>query len=188
MTLPAQGSGYPGVLLTVSDVASLLRVSKMTVYRLMRVGELTSTWVGGSFRLPRADVAEYLRRSRLGWPENLAPHGDLGASDVHTARLPTKAVGAPKDAADDLSVRTGQGGARNADLRPAQRLAPGAEELTGNRVDAEHPARKAALAAGRGELAEELLGAIFDIADELPAELVVEYFELVTVLVAELRA
>jgi excisionase family DNA binding protein len=184
MTLPAQRGGYPSDLMTVSDVASLLRVSKMTVYRLMRAGEFTSVRVGQSFLVPRVEVAEYLRRSQLGGPEEPAPHGNRGASDVHAARLPTAAAGAPEDAADDLSVRADPRAARGADLRPAQRLAPGAEELTGNRLDAHHPARQATRAAWRGDIAEKLLAAIPDIVDELPAELVVEYLELVAAFIA----
>ena len=124
MTLPAQRGGYPGDLMTVSDVALLLRVSKMTVYRLMRAGEFTSVRDGGSFLVQRVEVAEYLRRNQLGGPGEPVPHGNRGASDVHAARLATTAAGAPEDAADDLSARTGPRGATpTADLRPAQRLA-----------------------------------------------------------------
>ena len=185
MTLPAQRGGYPGDLMTVSDVALLLRVSKMTVYRLVRDGEFTSVRVGGSFLVQRVEVAEYLRRSRLGGPEEPLPHGPHGARGIYPVRLPTTAAGAPEDAADDPPARAGPRAARGADLRPAQRLAPGAEELTGNRLDAQYPARQGARAAWRGEIAEKLLAAIPDIVDVLPAEFVVEYLELVAALVTE---
>ncbi|MBT8226039.1 MAG: helix-turn-helix domain-containing protein [Dactylosporangium sp.] len=46
--------------LTVAEVATLLRVSKMTVYRLLRGGDLTSARVGRSFRVPQDAVDRYL--------------------------------------------------------------------------------------------------------------------------------
>jgi excisionase family DNA binding protein len=47
--------------LTVAEVATLMRVSKMTVYRLVHSGELTAVRVGRSFRVPEHAVHEYLR-------------------------------------------------------------------------------------------------------------------------------
>lgn len=49
--------------LTVAEVASLMRVSKMTVYRLVHSGELPAVRVGRSFRVPEDAVNEYLRKS-----------------------------------------------------------------------------------------------------------------------------
>ena len=47
--------------LTVAEVASIMRVSKMTVYRLVHSGELTSVRVGRSYRVPERAVHDYLR-------------------------------------------------------------------------------------------------------------------------------
>ena len=47
--------------LTVAEVAAIMRVSKMTVYRLVHSGELPSVRVGRSFRVPERAVNEYLR-------------------------------------------------------------------------------------------------------------------------------
>jgi excisionase family DNA binding protein len=47
--------------LTVAEVAALMRVSKMTVYRLVHGGELTAVRVGRSFRVPEHAVHAYLR-------------------------------------------------------------------------------------------------------------------------------
>ena len=47
--------------LTVKEVAALMRVSKMTVYRLVHSGELTAVRVGRSFRVPEQAVHDYLR-------------------------------------------------------------------------------------------------------------------------------
>jgi excisionase family DNA binding protein len=49
--------------LTVAEVAAVMRVSKMTVYRLVHNGELPAVRVGRSFRVAEHDVDEYLKRS-----------------------------------------------------------------------------------------------------------------------------
>jgi excisionase family DNA binding protein len=49
--------------LTVAEVATVMRVSKMTVYRLVHNGELPAVRVGRSFRVTEDDVTEYLRKS-----------------------------------------------------------------------------------------------------------------------------
>ena len=47
--------------LTVAEVAALMRVSRMTVYRLVHAGDLASVRVGRSFRVPEHAVHAYLR-------------------------------------------------------------------------------------------------------------------------------
>ena len=49
--------------LTVAEVATAMRVSKMTVYRLVHSGELPAVRVGRSFRVPEDAVNDYLRKS-----------------------------------------------------------------------------------------------------------------------------
>jgi excisionase family DNA binding protein len=46
---------------TVAEVASLMRVSKMTVYRLIHSGDLPAVRVGRSFRVPESAVHDYLK-------------------------------------------------------------------------------------------------------------------------------
>jgi excisionase family DNA binding protein len=46
--------------LTVQEVAELLRVSSMTVYRLIKAGDLPAVRVGRSFRVRDVDVDRYL--------------------------------------------------------------------------------------------------------------------------------
>ncbi len=46
---------------TVAEVAEVMRVSRMTVYRLVHSGELPAVRVGRSFRVPERAVHEYLR-------------------------------------------------------------------------------------------------------------------------------
>lgn len=54
-----------GHFLTVREVAGLMRVSTMTVYRLIRSGELAATRVGHSYRLRSTEVDTYLERGGL---------------------------------------------------------------------------------------------------------------------------
>ena len=49
--------------LTVAEVASLMRVSKMTVYRLVHNGELPAVRVGRSFRVHAKAVHDMLESS-----------------------------------------------------------------------------------------------------------------------------
>ncbi|MGI9018201.1 MAG: helix-turn-helix domain-containing protein [Euzebya sp.] len=47
-------------LLTVSEVADYLRVSEMTVYRLISSRELGATKVGRCWRVPDEDLTAYI--------------------------------------------------------------------------------------------------------------------------------
>jgi excisionase family DNA binding protein len=46
--------------LTVAEVADILRVSSMTVYRLIKAGDLRALRVGKSYRVPEDEVDRYL--------------------------------------------------------------------------------------------------------------------------------
>lgn len=52
-------------LLTVNEVASMMRVSNMTVYRLIKRGQLDAVRVGRSYRIRRQDLVSYLMRSSV---------------------------------------------------------------------------------------------------------------------------
>ena len=57
---------FPDVrFLTVAEVAAIMRVSKMTVYRLVHHGEMPAVRVGRSFRVPEQAVHDYLRHSYI---------------------------------------------------------------------------------------------------------------------------
>lgn len=47
-------------LLTVGEVAAALRVSTMTVYRLINAGEMPAARIGRSFRVRTEDLDRYL--------------------------------------------------------------------------------------------------------------------------------
>jgi len=49
-----------GKLLTVAEVAASMRVSNMTVYRLIKAGELAAVRVGKNFRIRESEVERYL--------------------------------------------------------------------------------------------------------------------------------
>jgi excisionase family DNA binding protein len=52
-------------LLTVAAVCGLLAVSRQTVYRLIRAGELHPSRVGERLRFVPEDVRDYLERNRV---------------------------------------------------------------------------------------------------------------------------
>lgn len=71
MSAPEVGVGNGGAdLLTVAEVAAALRVSRMTVYRLVEVGELQAFRIGHSIRIDRAALDGYLARCSV---ERVAP-------------------------------------------------------------------------------------------------------------------
>jgi excisionase family DNA binding protein len=53
-------NGLGDRLLMVREVAELMRVSNMTVYRLIKAGDLPAIRVGKNFRIRRSDVESYL--------------------------------------------------------------------------------------------------------------------------------
>jgi excisionase family DNA binding protein len=64
--------------LTVGEVAVIMRVSKMTIYRLVHSGELTSIRIGRSFRIPEPAVGAYLTAAAVS--PRLAPEPRLHPS------------------------------------------------------------------------------------------------------------
>jgi excisionase family DNA binding protein len=50
-------------LWTVAEVASHMRVSNMTVYRLIKAGDLPAIRVGKNYRIRGGDIAAYLDAS-----------------------------------------------------------------------------------------------------------------------------
>lgn len=54
------GHDFAEPLLTVGEVAGLMRVSNMTVYRLIKSGQLGAVRVGKNYRIRRSDVDRYL--------------------------------------------------------------------------------------------------------------------------------
>lgn len=54
-------------LLKASDVAQILNLSKPMVYRLASTGELPSVKIGGSVRVRKEDLDEYVRKNWTGW-------------------------------------------------------------------------------------------------------------------------
>jgi excisionase family DNA binding protein len=55
-----QTSFVEGTLLTVAEVAAIMRVSNMTVYRLIRGGDLPAIRVGRNYRIREAEAQRYL--------------------------------------------------------------------------------------------------------------------------------
>ena len=60
MAMATEQGGTPDRFMTVSEVAISLRVSTMTVYRLINGGELPAARIGRSFRVRPQDLERYL--------------------------------------------------------------------------------------------------------------------------------
>lgn len=78
------GVNTPPRLLTVADIAAALRVSKMTIYRMIDSGQLPASKFGRSLRVTEHAFRDYLERSPLhdGDPkdilDSLLPPADEG--------------------------------------------------------------------------------------------------------------
>ncbi len=59
-------SPIPHDLLTAREVADVMRVSTMTVYRLIKSGELPAIRVGKHLRIRERDVAKFLDERIVG--------------------------------------------------------------------------------------------------------------------------
>lgn len=66
--MPVDGRGHPDRIgapfLTVAEIADRMRVSKMTVYRLVHSGELPAVRFGRSFRVQHSAVEDLIRAAR----------------------------------------------------------------------------------------------------------------------------
>jgi excisionase family DNA binding protein len=60
--------------LTVAEVATTLRVSDMTIYRLIANGEIRALKVGRSYRIPTDALTEWLEDGAH-WEQGEAHHG-----------------------------------------------------------------------------------------------------------------
>jgi excisionase family DNA binding protein len=88
----------PDGLLTVREVAESMRVSTMTVYRLIKAGDLPAIRVGKHFRIRRRDLTTYLEARRVG----AAPIGegtDRPGTGEPTGHEPAEKKGTPWPAA-----------------------------------------------------------------------------------------
>lgn len=56
--------------MTVTEVAELMRVSKMTVYRLIHGGEIPAIRVGKSFRVPEVAVRQLIDAQMSQWSDD----------------------------------------------------------------------------------------------------------------------
>jgi excisionase family DNA binding protein len=68
-----EGRDFTEPLLTVGEVAGVMRVSNMTVYRLIKSGQLSAIRVGKNYRIRRADVERYLSDRAVNMPAPADP-------------------------------------------------------------------------------------------------------------------
>lgn len=58
--------------LTVAEVADVMRVSRMTVYRMVHAGQMPAVRVGRSFRVPQKAVEDLIEQGLAEWEESRA--------------------------------------------------------------------------------------------------------------------
>ena len=68
--------------LTIAEVAARIRVSKMTVYRLVHSGELPAVQVGRSLRVLESAVHDYLKSSLVDTPDTGVWGGASGSGTL----------------------------------------------------------------------------------------------------------
>ncbi|TSE17115.1 helix-turn-helix domain-containing protein [Arthrobacter sp. KBS0703] len=56
-------ANLPTAYLTIAEVAAAMRLSRMTVYRMVRAGTLAADRFGKSYRVPESAVEEYIRQA-----------------------------------------------------------------------------------------------------------------------------
>lgn len=69
-------NGVHAQFATVAEVAELMRVSKMSVYRLIHSGDLEAVRFGRTFRIPQQAIADYLARAQY----VVAPDEDVAST------------------------------------------------------------------------------------------------------------
>ena len=69
--------GLEGVprFLTVAEVADAMRVSKMTVYRMIHSGQMPAVRMGRSFRVPRRAVDDLIAQGYEAWEHAVGEEG-----------------------------------------------------------------------------------------------------------------
>jgi len=65
----------PPQFYTVAEVAQMMRVSGMTIYRLIRSGELRALRVGHSYRVPAQALEQFLADGGSDWTETTQAAG-----------------------------------------------------------------------------------------------------------------
>jgi excisionase family DNA binding protein len=69
-----------GAFLTVAEVAAAMRVSTMTVYRLIKGGELHAVRIGHNYRIREGDLERYLSARSVQAEDSSAGPDHVGGS------------------------------------------------------------------------------------------------------------
>lgn len=72
-----ESNGAARTLMTVAEVADSLRVSTMTVYRIIKAGELPALRVGKNYRIRAVDLDAYLSSGEV----RVHEHGHVDESE-----------------------------------------------------------------------------------------------------------
>lgn len=125
-----------GEALTADEVAAMLQASKNTVYNLVKRDELASYHVGRKMRFTRADVQNYVARSRRqkAWGQHGAP-ANLAVPDLGQAgEAAALAAAQPSAAAHSAAATTASATPALAGATASQRAASAHAEAAGSYV------------------------------------------------------
>lgn len=125
-----------GEALTADEVAAMLQVSKNTVYNLVKRDELASYHVGRKMRFTRADVQNYVARSRRqkAWGQHGAP-ANLAVPDLGQAgEAAALAAAQPAAAAHTAAATAASATHALAGATASQRAASAHAEAAGSYV------------------------------------------------------
>lgn len=103
-----------GPLLTIPAAAARLAVSRRTVERLIRAGQLQRIRIGGAVRIDPADLTDYIARARAGADTGAGAEAREAPWQEHENKTETASTGGtarrtgghrrPTDAADRLAA------------------------------------------------------------------------------------
>ena len=119
-----------GALLTVSEVAAAMRVSNMTVYRLIKSGELGAVRVGKKYRIRQADLERFLARPLRSRGGRLVAKGRIGLDIGSTAVRAVEVTGGdPPSIVHAAQVPLPAGAVENGEVREPELVAEALREL-----------------------------------------------------------
>ncbi|MGB4437211.1 MAG: helix-turn-helix domain-containing protein, partial [Acetomicrobium sp.] len=78
--------------LTPQEVADILKISKNTVYELIKRGELNAYKVGNRFRIDLRDVEAYINKAKMIKETKAESHGLINAQSLNQSLLTTETL------------------------------------------------------------------------------------------------
>ena len=116
-------------LFTVAEVAAVMRVSNMTVYRLIRSGELPALRVGKGYRIFESDLERFLEGGPSTWRAASAEDQDRARRRLHRRARRRAGGGFPADRDPGRAAAAPPGAVENGEVREAEPVSDTLREL-----------------------------------------------------------